>query len=76
MGSAVGMGFAVDSDMDYRVVVVVVAWRVVDRDFVDMDFVVGWYHSHPGFGCWLSSVDINTQVNIWKFIAIIRTVES
>jgi 26S proteasome regulatory subunit N11 len=22
---------------------------------------VGWYHSHPGFGCWLSSVDINTQ---------------
>ncbi|KAF7684462.1 26S proteasome regulatory subunit RPN11 [Astathelohania contejeani] len=23
--------------------------------------VVGWYHSHPGFGCWLSSVDISTQ---------------
>ncbi|KAJ1741035.1 multicatalytic endopeptidase [Coemansia sp. RSA 989] len=23
--------------------------------------VVGWYHSHPGFGCWLSSVDIGTQ---------------
>ena len=23
--------------------------------------MVGWYHSHPGFGCWLSSVDINTQ---------------
>lgn len=23
--------------------------------------VVGWYHSHPSFGCWLSSVDINTQ---------------
>lgn len=23
--------------------------------------VVGWYHSHPGFGCWLSSVDINTH---------------
>ena len=23
--------------------------------------VVGWYHSHPGFGCWLSAVDINTQ---------------
>lgn len=22
---------------------------------------MGWYHSHPGFGCWLSSVDINTQ---------------
>lgn len=23
--------------------------------------VVGWYHSHPGFGCWLSSVDVDTQ---------------
>lgn len=23
--------------------------------------VVGWYHSHPGFGCWLSNVDIQTQ---------------
>ena len=23
--------------------------------------VVGWYHSHPGFGCWLSSTDIETQ---------------
>lgn len=22
---------------------------------------VGWYHSHPGFGCWLSSVDVNTH---------------
>jgi len=25
------------------------------------EIVVGWYHSHPGFGCWLSGVDINTQ---------------
>jgi 26S proteasome regulatory subunit N11 len=23
--------------------------------------VVGWYHLHPGFGCWLLSVDVNTQ---------------
>ena len=21
--------------------------------------VVGWYHSHPGFGCWLSGVDMS-----------------
>ncbi len=32
--------------------------------------VVGWYHSHPGFGCWLSGVDINTQqvggVGAWR----------
>lgn len=25
------------------------------------EVVVGWYHSHPGFGCWLSGVDINTH---------------
>ena len=23
--------------------------------------VVGWYHSHPGFGCWLSGTDMGTQ---------------
>lgn len=22
---------------------------------------VGWYHSHPGFGCWLSGTDMHTQ---------------
>eukprot|EP00477_Mikrocytos_mackini_P000934 GAHX01001003.1.p1 GENE.GAHX01001003.1~~GAHX01001003.1.p1 ORF type:complete len:458 (-),score=114.86 GAHX01001003.1:37-1410(-) len=22
---------------------------------------IGWYHSHPGFGCWLSNVDISTH---------------
>jgi 26S proteasome regulatory subunit N11 len=25
--------------------------------------VVGWYHSHPGFGCWLSGVDMQTQTS-------------
>ena len=25
--------------------------------------VVGWYHSHPGFGCWLSGVDVNTAMS-------------
>jgi COP9 signalosome complex subunit 5 len=23
--------------------------------------LVGWYHSHPGFGCFLSGIDVNTQ---------------
>ena len=32
------------------------------------EMVVGWYHSHPGFGCWLSSVDMNTQqVSFFSF---------
>ena len=24
--------------------------------------IVGWYHSHPGYGCFMSSVDLRTQV--------------
>lgn len=31
------------------------------------EMVVGWYHSHPGFGCWLSGVDINTQQVRYSF---------
>ncbi|CDI79540.1 Mov34/MPN/PAD-1 domain-containing protein, putative [Eimeria praecox] len=23
--------------------------------------VVGWYHSHPNYGCWLSGIDVRTQ---------------
>lgn len=25
------------------------------------EYVVGWYHSHPGYGCWLSGIDVKTQ---------------
>lgn len=31
--------------------------KQTDRD----ENSVGWYHSHPGFGCWLSGTDINTH---------------
>lgn len=24
---------------------------------------VGWYHSHPGYGCWLSGIDVATQAS-------------
>ena len=23
---------------------------------------IGWYHSHPGYGCWLSGIDVDTQL--------------
>jgi COP9 signalosome complex subunit 5 len=23
---------------------------------------VGWYHSHPGYGCWMSGIDCSTQM--------------
>eukprot|EP00796_Vickermania_ingenoplastis_P011954 gene11954-8229_t len=31
--------------------------------------VVGWYHSHPGFGCWLSAEDIQTAASYEQLTA-------
>ena len=31
------------------------------RDNGQMENAVGWYHSHPGYGCWLSGIDVETQ---------------
>merc|ERR1712130_570916 len=31
--------------------------RNVDR----LENAIGWYHSHPGYGCWLSGIDVSTQ---------------
>jgi COP9 signalosome complex subunit 5 len=28
-----------------------------------LENAIGWYHSHPGYGCWLSGIDVNTQIN-------------
>lgn len=33
-------------------------WNQVGR----LENVVGWYHSHPGYGCWLSGIDVSTQM--------------
>jgi 26S proteasome regulatory subunit N11 len=39
------------------------------------EIVVGWYHSHPGFGCFLSGVDVGTQRNFEqlnpRFVAVV-----
>jgi proteasome lid subunit RPN8/RPN11 len=44
------------------------AWAEV-LDTMDADFpgmqIVGWYHSHPGFGCFLSEYDIFIQENFF-----------
>ncbi|GIZ37136.1 hypothetical protein CKM354_000059400 [Cercospora kikuchii] len=45
---------------------------------------VGWYHSHPGYGCWLSGIDVTTQFNYQTytdpFLAVVidphRTISS
>ncbi|EJD05421.1 Mov34-domain-containing protein [Fomitiporia mediterranea MF3/22] len=28
---------------------------------------IGWYHSHPGYACWLSGIDVNTQITNQKY---------
>jgi len=28
---------------------------------------MGWYHSHPGYGCWLSGIDVMTQLTNQKY---------
>ena len=39
------------------------------------EHVCGWYHSHPGYGCWLSGIDVGTQMLYQKhqepFIGIV-----
>lgn len=44
------------------------AWDEVlgkmNTDFAGME-IVGWYHSHPGFGCFLSDYDIFIQENFF-----------
>ncbi|KAK3703905.1 COP9 signalosome catalytic subunit rri1 [Vermiconidia calcicola] len=31
------------------------------RDVGQVENAIGWYHSHPGYGCWLSGIDVATQ---------------
>jgi COP9 signalosome complex subunit 5 len=33
------------------------------RESGRLENAVGWYHSHPGYGCWLSGIDVGTQHN-------------
>jgi len=39
---------------------------IVLHDFViqvgRLENAIGWYHSHPGYGCWLSGIDVSTQM--------------
>ncbi|KAL8968782.1 MAG: hypothetical protein Q9183_002305 [Haloplaca sp. 2 TL-2023] len=37
------------------------------RDNGRMENAVGWYHSHPGYGCWLSGIDVQTQMMLQQF---------
>ncbi|KAL2156280.1 hypothetical protein VTH82DRAFT_1025 [Thermothelomyces myriococcoides] len=38
-----------------------VQYLTLCRDESRQENVIGWYHSHPGYGCWLSGIDVATQ---------------
>jgi COP9 signalosome complex subunit 5 len=38
-----------------------VSYTETSEQLLSNDYVVGWYHSHPGYGCWLSGIDVATE---------------
>ncbi|KAI5284497.1 COP9 signalosome catalytic subunit rri1 [Ascosphaera aggregata] len=39
-----------------------VSYLELSRSAGRLENAVGWYHSHPGYGCWLSGIDVETQI--------------
>ncbi|CAL5377469.1 unnamed protein product [Camellia sinensis] len=39
-----------------------VDYSTTNKQVGRLENVVGWYHSHPGYGCWLSGIDVSTQM--------------
>ncbi|KAF9616190.1 hypothetical protein IFM89_028966 [Coptis chinensis] len=39
-----------------------VEYSQINKQAGRLENVVGWYHSHPGYGCWLSGIDCSTQM--------------
>eukprot|EP01100_Stratorugosa_tubuloviscum_P014580 TRINITY_DN7908_c0_g1_i1.p1 TRINITY_DN7908_c0_g1~~TRINITY_DN7908_c0_g1_i1.p1 ORF type:complete len:329 (-),score=146.01 TRINITY_DN7908_c0_g1_i1:131-1117(-) len=39
-----------------------VNYNEVSKQVGRMENIVGWYHSHPGYGTWLSGIDVGTQL--------------
>lgn len=39
-----------------------VDYSTINKQVGRLENVVGWYHSHPGYGCWLSGIDVSTQM--------------
>lgn len=39
-----------------------VTYTAMAKQVGRLENVIGWYHSHPGYGCWLSGIDVSTQM--------------
>jgi len=52
-----------------------VQYQSISKEVGRPENVVGWYHSHPGYGCWLSGIDVATQLTnqmyLDPFLAIV-----
>ncbi|KAF8511322.1 JAB1/Mov34/MPN/PAD-1 ubiquitin protease-domain-containing protein [Gautieria morchelliformis] len=44
-----------------------VEYTTVGEKVGELGNILGWYHSHPGYGCWLSGIDVTTQSTHQKF---------
>jgi COP9 signalosome complex subunit 5 len=44
-----------------------VGFLQASRDAGQLENAVGWYHSHPGYGCWLSGIDVQTEMTQQTF---------
>jgi len=61
-----------------------VSYLSLIREVGRQENALGWYHSHPGYGCWLSGIDVATQIlnqtftEPWLAIVIdpVRTISS
>ncbi len=51
----------ISQDCVEKPLLIIIVIKLLKNSTKRPEMVVGWYHSHPGFGCWLSGVDINTQ---------------
>ncbi|ORX35910.1 JAB1/Mov34/MPN/PAD-1 ubiquitin protease-domain-containing protein [Kockovaella imperatae] len=38
-----------------------VRYQMGSQEIEKNELLRGWYHSHPGYGCWLSGIDVSTQ---------------
>uniref|UniRef100_A0A0D9WAH7 MPN domain-containing protein n=1 Tax=Leersia perrieri TaxID=77586 RepID=A0A0D9WAH7_9ORYZ len=44
-----------------------VEYNTINKQAGRLENVIGWYHSHPGYGCWLSGIDVTTQMTNQQF---------
>lgn len=60
--SAKEVGTSSFGTIAFCVCVCVAGWYIYFAVAGRLENAIGWYHSHPGYGCWLSGIDVSTQM--------------